>query len=480
MTSVQQLRILIGQGRFAEVLQQTEADVDAAALSMRAHALRRLGRDAEALTLRRRLVELQPTSAVAEHNLAALLGDLHKVEAAEVAARRALAKGGQAPETWLVLARALSAQMRFDEAEVAFRNALARRPNYDDALQDLCQLIWMRTGDREATLAPLQHGTVVRPALRAHVREYLGDPLDAIAADLAREGEPSDVHVRLALAHLLLDLDPIAALEHAQVARELAPGELAPRHRVCEALLAAGRPKEALAELSAIRRQLPEDQSALALSGLARRLLDMTGDPLDDLSSLVMGQPLAVPAGWLNLAAYLEDLARDLRGLHRLDQHPIGQSLRHGTQTTVDLSIRPEPSIKAFFTAVDPVVRAYLAILGQGADAVRARNTGQYRVTGCWSVLLRPGGFHAPHIHSNGWLSSACHIEVPDRVDQGREGWLEFGRSPIGGAARLEPVHYERPQPGRLVLFPSCIWHGTAPFQGARDRLTLAFDLVPA
>jgi hypothetical protein len=35
------------------------------------------------------------------------------------------------------------------------------------------------------------------------------------------------------------------------------------------------------------------------------------------------------------------------------------------------------------------------------------------------------------------------------------------------------------PQPGRLVLFPSMLWHGTVPFSARAERLTIAFDVVP-
>ena len=44
----------------------------------------------------------------------------------------------------------------------------------------------------------------------------------------------------------------------------------------------------------------------------------------------------------------------------------------------------------------------------------------------------------------------------------------------------LTPAHFERPLPGKLVLFPSYMWHGTAPFTSAQARTTIAFDIVPA
>ena len=37
----------------------------------------------------------------------------------------------------------------------------------------------------------------------------------------------------------------------------------------------------------------------------------------------------------------------------------------------------------------------------------------------------------------------------------------------------------ERFAAGRLVLFPSYMWHGTVPFHDAASRTTIAFDAVP-
>jgi hypothetical protein len=36
-----------------------------------------------------------------------------------------------------------------------------------------------------------------------------------------------------------------------------------------------------------------------------------------------------------------------------------------------------------------------------------------------------------------------------------------------------------QPRPGRLVLFPSYMWHGTMPIEGEAPRMTIAFDMVP-
>jgi len=36
-----------------------------------------------------------------------------------------------------------------------------------------------------------------------------------------------------------------------------------------------------------------------------------------------------------------------------------------------------------------------------------------------------------------------------------------------------------QPVPGRLVLFPSYMWHGTIPLDASSARTTIAFDAVP-
>jgi hypothetical protein len=186
------------------------------------------------------------------------------------------------------------------------------------------------------------------------------------------------------------------------------------------------------------------------------------------------------PEGWPSLDAFLADLTLSLAPLHTRRTHPIGQSLRHGSQTSQSLDLSKDPVIRAFFAAIDGPIRRRLAALGQGPDIVRARNTGAYAFNGVWSVRLRPQGFHADHLHPRGWLSSACYIALPGAVARDREGWLKFGEPGVPTQPSLPAQHYIKPEPGLLALFPSYMWHGTVPFGGDEPRLTIAFDLIPA
>lgn len=490
---LQRAQALAAQGDPAgalAVLEQAPPGERAGVLSFQVDLLKALERFDEALAIRREQAEAAPKSVAARHNLAALLGDMGRnVEAAE-AARQAFANGGDAPETWLVLARALSGCARLDEAENAYRRAVERRPAYGEAVRELAQLIWMRGGDLEAAKAPVLKALATAPGdgdlltCLAVVLMYGGGDAREAWTELTRRAQAGGARsatVELAAGQLALTFDPALAVGHARKAAELAPQTLDPWISVAEALVALGDADGAFEILNQLSATPAPHQKVLALHATASRVkgqADALG--LDDLDNLVSAQTIDTPPGWSDLGAYLADLQAALLAQHAYQNHPLGQSLRHGTQTPVDLTLVDDPVICAFFTAIDGPIRRHLARLGQGGDPVRRRNSGDYRLSGCWSVRLAPGGFHEHHIHPKGWYSSACYIDVPPVVEAGgHEGWLALAQPPFATPQPLEPLRYEKPQPGKLVLFPSCLWHGTVPFSGDRPRLSVAFDIVP-
>lgn len=166
--------------------------------------------------------------------------------------------------------------------------------------------------------------------------------------------------------------------------------------------------------------------------------------------------------------------AEALRALHRTSLAPPLQSLRGGTQTRGNLHRQELPALATLFAGFANALDAHrartatldprhpLAALAQRAGAIIAS----------WSVRLASGGFHIPHLHDHGLLSSACHLVVPDTTD---EGLLELGHPPADIALTLEPLASFAPEPGRLIVFPSFLYHATTPF-GAGERLSAVFD----
>jgi uncharacterized protein (TIGR02466 family) len=194
----------------------------------------------------------------------------------------------------------------------------------------------------------------------------------------------------------------------------------------------------------------------------------------------VRGFDLEPPSGYATIEAFHEALIPVLYDRHDFEAHPLDQSLRFGTQTPRSLLSDPSPVIAGLIESLKKSIEAYREAIGH--DPVHPfleRNQGTSRIVGCWSVKLHSGGFHVNHIHPEGWLSSAYYVEVPETVSTSDEksGWIKFGepRMPTPDAG---PAHYEEPRAGRLVLFPSYMWHGTVPFESDEARMTVAFDVI--
>jgi uncharacterized protein (TIGR02466 family) len=447
-------------------------------------------RSADVVRLRRTLAA-NPQDRVSWHNLAAAEGDLGHAAQAEEAARRAIALGIPAPETRLVLARALQDLNRLDEAERMFEEALARRPAYAEAHRDLAQLRWMRAGRRDAALAALDEALRRAPQeahlhlVRAVALEFMEDPAAALAsAQAGLERAPHDLPLLQEAAHLSAQLgDSAAALAHARRALGLAPGLVPVQITLCEALLACGDAVQAESVAGRLCAAAPLDQHALALRATAWRLLgDERYATLYDYGRLVSTHTIAAPRGWSTLDEFLGDLRAELESLHRYSAHPFQQSVRGGGQLPLNAAELARPAIGGLFEQFQDAVNRHLARIGTGQDAFSARNTRRFDITGAWSVRLASGGYHTDHVHQRGWLSSAFYVAVPPNVmrdESGRAGWLRLGKPGFRTQPTLAAEHYVPPQPGRLVLFPSYIWHGVEPFESNEVRVTVAFDALP-
>lgn len=175
----------------------------------------------------------------------------------------------------------------------------------------------------------------------------------------------------------------------------------------------------------------------------------------------------------------LDDLAALLRSLHRGKRQPLDQSVRGGTQTDGNLLARAEPEIRALRAALLEAVRSYVAQLPppDPTHPMLLARRAPLDVAGSWSVRLTDRGFHADHVHWQGWVSSAFYVVVPEEDPAEPEaGWLAFGQC-LDVLPDLAAFRMVRPRPGTLALFPSIMWHGTRPF-GSGERMTVAYDIA--
>lgn len=445
----------------------------------------------------RQQIARTPDDRVAWHNLAAAEGDIGRVLEAEFAARRAISLGVTAPETRLVLARALQSQGRLDEAERAFEAALELRPNYAEAHRDYAQLVWMRNGDVELALQKLDSSLAATgetgplQLIRSIALEYANELSRALtAAEMGIKSAPNHSELLLQAAHLcLLTNHPQRALEFARRARN-SDGGVRTQTTLCEISLALGDLDGAQSLVAWLKQAIPDNQYVIALGATLWRLQgDTRYASLFNYDELVSAQQLIPPAGWPSLEHFLRAVGSELDGMHRFTSHPFHQSLRGGGQLTFSEDDMARPLLRELFNCIGISVSNYLVRLGRGTDPVRSRNTLRSHFTGAWSVRLPSGGSHVDHVHPNGWISSACYISLPATLGDGdavspssrsdRSGWLRLGQPGIVTKPLLGPEYFVKPQPGTLVLFPAYMWHGVEPFKGDERRLTVAFDLVP-
>jgi len=486
---------LLNQGRVAEALAistrlAAAADASHDSLALYSAALKMAQRHEEALAVDERAAGAFPASGAAWHNLAATLGELGRGHEALEALAKGFATGLDSPLSWQVKARAHVACGDLEDAETAYREASARAPDLAPLAAETADFLWMARGDLALAQAPLDRafhgGAPPAPLLLAKARllASAGDREQAAALlDRAAGHLPDDLPLVLAASQAALEADRLADAErHVRRALSLAPDDPAALVQSTIISLALGRADEAWLSIGKALDRAPLDQSVLAWAATAARA---AGDPLYgalcDYEAMVGIYDLEPPAGWATRADFLRDLAAALDRHHVMAEHPSAQSLRHGTQTTYRLSGAQDPAIQAFFKALDAPLREHLARLGAGDDPLRRRNEGGYRIVGAWSVRLRPGGFHLDHMHHEGWISSAFYVETPaGALDRdGREGWLRLGQPPFRTVPELPAERFIRPEPGRLVLFPSYMWHGTVPFHTQERRTTIAFDVLP-
>jgi tetratricopeptide (TPR) repeat protein len=493
-----------------QLLHQAAASGDAAAMLSAGAAALSTGADADALGP----VEAMIRDGADHPNLWQLLGLLHRnledqaraveafARAAALAPDDAMIVHGHAcvrHEAGLPAARLFEQAMRLDPADrsILLRHAAAeiaegrraaaiagleaearRNPLWVEGHKALARLRWA-AGERDDFAASFERAVAAAPRAaalwHAYAETLLDDELHERAlAVIARARAAAGPHRALDLA------EAIARSERGELAaagalfRRLAPlADVTSIVACLRFLLRAGDAKQA-AQIAA--QSAPNDPShqIWPYLSIAWRL---TGDSRWEW---LEGDPRFI--GVYDIADRmppLDLLAAHLRGLHRTHHRPLHQSLRGGTQTEGHLFQRIDPQIRMLRQAVAEAVETHVAQLPppRAGHPLLIERRAPIGFSGAWSVRLSGGGRHVDHVHLGAWFSSALYIALPAAAEAGggEAGWLSLGEAGAVGVD-LPPIRLIEPRPGRLVLFPSTMWHGTRPF-GAGERLTVAFDV---
>lgn len=440
-------------------------------------AHRKLEETAEAITAFTRAASLSPGDPLLAHSVArtTLEAGLPAISAFERARRLAPDDGG----VLLGEAAALFAEGRLADAIAVLDEQLNRNPGWLEGHATVTRLRWMR-GDKEESTASFRAALREAPLTLEIWHALLNTLIDA---ELYGEALATITRARgIAGQSPIFDtLEGICLAEQGDVdGAERLFGRLGPHPHITlvvrhvRHLLRSGKPEEA-ARLAEGRISGEGGEALWPYLALAWRL---TQDPR---WQWLEGDPRFIGVYDIrDKVGSLDALAECLRGLHLSTYQPLEQSLRGGTQTDGPLFARIEPEIRRLRSAIVETVEQHVAALPpcDPAHPLLIRTRGPVRFAGSWSVRLTGEGFHVNHVHPAGWLSSAFYVALPEASMGGAShaGWLTLGEATELGLD-LPPVRMVEPKPGRLVLFPSTMWHGTRSF-AAGERLTVAFDVA--
>jgi tetratricopeptide (TPR) repeat protein len=408
--------------------------------------------------------------------------DEHALESYEHAARFDSAL----PGLEIHRAEALQNLERYEEALAMYRMALARDPldaeahrHYNDLLYRLDRMEdYLKSYERAPKTPALMTG---KAYFLMQQRRY-EEAYDVYRDFLAKW--PDEKVAAAGAARALLKMkryDEAAGAYSALMAQH--GGDAAVCGRTAEFHLVHGDAEQALVICERGLRTAPYDQSCLAALSVSLRMLeDERDEELSNYGELIQVFDLEPPEGFSSMETFNGELDTYLDRFHPETREYIGQSLRGGTQTPDHIFHAGHDLIDRLERRIADAIARYVAGLEENnCHPFVARRAGGFRYAGSWSSRLKDSGFHINHIHPQGWISSCYYVAVPraagDKVH--RQGWIKFGEPDFDVGLNNAVRRSVQPVPGRLVLFPSYMWHGTVPFRDTQRRTTIAFDALP-
>lgn len=460
-------------------------------IAIKAMAQKNAGDIAAALSGFSTAIKLDPDRALTHHNYGVALVAAGEFESAMACFAKAAQLGKNDLSNHLSWAAAALETGQIDQAREMYRQILSAIPDHDEASRARTRIIieYDKGEDPFAHYAALAHA---QPTKLSHWHGWIQILLGHAAYDLllkatdeASRYHSGDLHIQ-AVHHFARGMMEDAQAPMLALRQLVQHGPVDPAIKIMLVQLAlkAHDPKCAALHAEQVIQAAPYDQAGWAYLATAWRMLD---DPrehwLCGYDHYIMETEIPSAELGLNASQYAAIVARCLNNLHQTISAPGDQSLRHGTQTSGALFDRQNPEIVRFRAAIESAVhRAINALPYDPSHPFLGRKSETFHFSGSWSVRLQNAGHHVPHFHAMGWISSAYYAALPDVIhtdDTGHQGHIAFGAPPDSFGLNLSPRRIIAPEPGKLVLFPSYVWHGTIPFASKQPRLTAAFDVLP-
>jgi uncharacterized protein (TIGR02466 family) len=162
-----------------------------------------------------------------------------------------------------------------------------------------------------------------------------------------------------------------------------------------------------------------------------------------------------------------------------------GTSTKGGFQTREDFLAHDHPlcghpAMVVLKGHISDAIQDYAGILIR-QECTRAPTRVDFTLWG-WAVSLGSGNSQNLHVHSGADISGVYYIAAPPAaLDDSDDGKICFydprPRANMSQLLTQMTRHRESPVPGDMVLFPSWLEHSVDAFQGAGNRVCVAFNV---
>ncbi len=435
-------------------------------------------------------VEAAPGQAESLCELALSLLAAGDLAGATAALRDALDEAPDSPKALANLGAVLQYRGHLEEAIALYRRYLGSVP---DDLEIRCNLAntLVDAGHGEAALAECAIALGQAPghprllAARGGVLAGLqrfGEAAASLERAIEAGGADDVALINLAAAWAQLGREA-QAIEALARALRLNPDNARAAADLAGLLIGAGQANAAVETCERFLARHPGERMVVAAAAYALREAGREAEAAEimDLERLVRVTEPGAPAGFADLASFNSELAAALLAQPSLRAGPLSKATRGGRQTG-ELDLDEHPALAAFARCVNAEIAATVAALrARGLSAHPALQPATERwALRAWATVLERGGHQAPHIHPLAWLSGVYYVQLPPGMASVEAGGLEFGTPPQRLRVRAVPVTRRiQPHTGRLVVFPSYLYHRTEPFDVPGQRISLAFDVMP-
>jgi tetratricopeptide (TPR) repeat protein len=447
----------------------------------------------EAIRLLTSILQSKPNDASAKLELGKTYFTAGKCETAINYYFELINEGVNEFSIWHNLGNAYSNLSQFDKAIDAYQNSINLNPYYAQSYKNITQLKWemgdhqgLFTHYKKAFALSLDDDELQLDYLEQLIRLGFNKEALTIVEVLTKSNSLNARQISLSSRAYKVNGDTKKAFEIEKKILTFKYLTIESMLSFVETALQNNQFEVAHQQLVKVLQQEPDNQYALALSHTGARLAPLLFDNIVLLADkFIFEFTINPPAEFNSLVDYCQALDKYLQVLHKGKHQPLDQTLHLGVQTRGNLFDDDHPLITHLVnefercveevkTSIQKINKTEKIILYQGFNSHKPSY-----FSGSWSVRLHNMGYHSNHMHPMGWLSSAFYVTLPEEIqcERKKAGWFQVGVPNIKLQTELKPTRYIKPEIGKLILFPSFLWHGTVPFKEESYRLTVAYDV---